>query len=344
MKVIGPLFLVLFLVVVALVGAGSLGMQSLFGYIIPYAALAIFVVGVVYRIFRWASSPVPFHIPTVCGQQKSLSWIKGNTFESPSSTAGVIGRMALEILLFRSLFRNDKVQLDKEKQVVKYRGNRWLWLGGLAFHWSLFIILFRHTRLLFEPIPAVVGLVRDIDGMLQNLIPMITITDMIIVVALSYLVLRRIFSPQIRFISLPSDYLAPFLILAVVLSGVLMKLVYQVDFAGVKSLAMSVITFHPVVPAGITTAFFVHLFLVSSLLMYFPFSKMMHSAGIFLSPTRNLANDSRRRRHVNHWNYPVKVHTYAEWEDEFRDAMKKVGLPLEKDVVAGGSAPVKGKH
>ena len=56
----------------------------------------------------------------------------------------------------------------------------------------------------------------------------------------------------------------------------------------------------------------------------------MHMGGVFLSPTRNLANNSRMRRHVNPWNYPVKVHTYEEWEEEFRDKMKAAGLPLER--------------
>jgi hypothetical protein len=64
---------------------------------------------------------------------------------------------------------------------------------------------------------------------------------------------------------------------------------------------------------------------------WFPFSKLMHMGGIFLSPTRNLANTSRMRRHINPWNAPVKVHTYAEYEDEFRAKMKAVGLPVEKE-------------
>jgi len=54
-------------------------------------------------------------------------------------------------------------------------------------------------------------------------------------------------------------------------------------------------------------------------------------AGIFLSPTRNLANNSRARRHVNPWNHPVAVHTYEEWETEFREKVKAAGLPLEKE-------------
>ena len=70
--------------------------------------------------------------------------------------------------------------------------------------------------------------------------------------------------------------------------------------------------------------------LVSVLLAYFPFCKLIHMAGVFLSPTRNLANSNRRVRHINPWDYPVKVHTYEEYEDELRDKMKAAGIPVEK--------------
>jgi nitrate reductase gamma subunit len=106
--------------------------------------------------------------------------------------------------------------------------------------------------------------------------------------------------------------------------------VFTQDIVRVKELAMGLVTFHPTVPEGIGTLFFIHLFLVSVLVAYFPFSKLMHMAGIFLSPTRNLTNNSRRVRHVNPWNYPVEVHTYEEYEDEFREKMVEAGLPVEK--------------
>jgi nitrate reductase gamma subunit len=100
----------------------------------------------------------------------------------------------------------------------------------------------------------------------------------------------------------------------------------------VKELALSVVTFNPSTPPeGIGVWFYIHLFMVCSLLAYFPFSKMVHMAGVFLSPTRNMANNNRMRRHINPWNYPVKVHTYEEYEDEFRDVMKAAGLPLDKE-------------
>jgi nitrate reductase gamma subunit len=57
----------------------------------------------------------------------------------------------------------------------------------------------------------------------------------------------------------------------------------------------------------------------------------MHMAGVFFSPTRNLANTNRAAMHINPWNYPVKVHTYAEYEDDFREVMKAAGIPVEKE-------------
>jgi len=99
----------------------------------------------------------------------------------------------------------------------------------------------------------------------------------------------------------------------------------------VKELSMGLVGFSPTVPEGIGAVFFIHLFLISVLLIYFPMSKLMHMAGVFMSPTRNMKNDNRMKRHVNPWNYPVDIHSYEEWEDEFRDVMRDAGLPLEKE-------------
>ncbi|CAD7782481.1 MAG: hypothetical protein KIIPBIDF_01663 [Candidatus Methanoperedenaceae archaeon GB50] len=77
--------------------------------------------------------------------------------------------------------------------------------------------------------------------------------------------------------------------------------------------------------------FYVHIFLVSVLFAYFPFSKLTHMAGVFLSPTRNLANNNRAVRHINPWNPPVVIHTYEEWEEEFKDKIKAAGIPLDKE-------------
>jgi len=320
---------VILLIGIAMVGAGSAGLEPIFGVLIPYLALAVFIAGIVFRVVKWARAPVPFRIPTTCGQQKSLPWIKASILESPSNTAGVLARMALEILAFRSLFRNTKLGLKNQK--LYYGDNQFLWLGALAFHYSFLVILLRHFRFFTEPVVPFVGVLQSLDGFLQIGVPGLYLTDVVILLALTYLFSRRVLSPTLRYISLPSDYFALFLILAVAGSGVLMRYFTKVDVKTIKELAMGLASLHPVVPKGIGLVFYVHLFLVSALIAYFPFSKLVHMAGVFLSPTRNLANNNRMVRHLNPWNYPVKVHTYEEWEDDFRDKMKAAGLPLEKE-------------
>ena len=87
-----------------------------------------------------------------------------------------------------------------------------------------------------------------------------------------------------------------------------MRYFFKTDIVAVKELAIGLVTLHPKVPAGISPLFFIHLFLVSVLFAYFPFSKLMHAPGVFLSPTRNMVNNNRWVLHVNPWNYPVKFH------------------------------------
>jgi len=330
MKALYALLAYAILVVIVLLGVGAVGLDSLFAVVIPYVAIALFLIGFVYRIIKWAKSPVPFRIPTSGGQQKSLGWIKQNKLDNPSSAIGTIGRMALEILFFRSLFRNSKVSLKKGPKLV-YGEEKYLWLFSLAFHYSFLIILLRHLRFFTEPIPAFVTLLENLDGFFQVGLPIILITDIIIVVALTYLFLRRVIDSKIRYFSLPADYFPLFLILGIAITGILVRYFTKTDIVAVKEMAMGLITFHPFVPADVNLLFYIHFFSVCVLFAYFPFSKLMHLGGVFLSPTRNLANNNRARRHVKPWNYPVPVHTYEEYEDEFRDVMKAAGLPLEKE-------------
>ena len=108
MKYTFPLAAVVALVLIAWIGSKVPGMQYLFGVVIPWLAMATFTIGFCYRVYHWAKSPVPFKIPTTCGQQYSLSWIKHDKLEAPSTTSQVVARMFLEIFLFRSLWRNTK--------------------------------------------------------------------------------------------------------------------------------------------------------------------------------------------------------------------------------------------
>jgi nitrate reductase gamma subunit len=331
MKIINPLIIVLVLIALAYVGVVGAGLTGLFGIAIPYLALLVFLLGFIRNVLGWAKSPVPFRIPTTAGQGKSLPWIRQNKIENPSGLVGVLVRMALEILLFRSLFRNTQAEVSKSG-TLSYGSSKWLWLGGLVFHWSFLVILLRHSRLFIEPVPGLIVQLEYFDSVFETILsPAFLITDAAILAAVTYLFFRRVVAPQIRYISQPADYFAILLIMSIVVTGILMRYYFRVDVVAIKTLARGLVTFKFNVPDGIGVIFYIHLFLVSVLAAYFPFSKLMHLGGVFLSPTRNLANNNRERRHINPWNPEIKFRTYAEYENEFRDKMKEVGLPVEKD-------------
>ena len=310
-------------------GGAVAGLRALVGIVIPYAAIVIFLAGISWRVIRWSRSPVPFRIPTTCGQQKSLAWIKSGYLESPWTGLGVVLRMALEILLFRSLFRNTRVELRPGPKLV-FGESKFLWLGALAFHWSFGIIFLRHLRFFMEPVPAWVAALGNADAFFQIGAPALYLTDVFVLAALGYLLLRRLSDVQVRYFSLFTDYFALFLLIGLASSGVLMRYFTRADITAIKQMAIGLVTLAPVAPAEVGPLFFVHLTLLAALAAWFPFSKLMHMGGVFLSPTRNLANNNRMARHINPWDAPVKVHTYQEWEEEFHDKIQAAGLPLER--------------
>ncbi len=348
MNALAPLIVVLALAGLAWAGASVQATRVVFGTVLPALACVVFAAGVALRVTRWALTPVPFRIPTTCGQQKSLPWIRSSWIENPSSRAGVVVRMALEVLLFRSLFRHTSTALTgapvalggdagaSPESVANAsprfvdREQKWLWLAAIAFHWSMLIVILRHLRFVTEPTPGVVAAIAAVDGFFQLGSPPLYLTDVTLIGGLGYLLFRRLRDVQVRFISLFQDYFALYLIIALAGSGVLMRYFVRQDVVAAKQLAMGLVTLTPAVPPAAGAFVFLHVFLASVLLAYLPFSKLMHAAGVFLSPTRNLGNTSRSRRHVNPWNAPVKVHTYEEWEDEFRDKLKGAGLPVER--------------
>ncbi len=333
-----PLIAVLGLVAIAYIGVAA-NLQLVFGVVIPYLAVLIFFEGLIFRVISWARSPVPFKIPSTCAQGKTLPWIKrdlADKLDNPENKLQVFGRMALEILAFRSLFRNTRSELQRNQEKPEdsrliYWSYKWLWLGAIAFHYAFLIIILRHIRFFTQPVPHWVTALGEVDGFVQFYIPTVYLTGVLMVVALIYLLARRIYTPTLRYISLAADYFPLLLIIAIGLSGILMRYFYRVDIAAVKQLTLGLATFRPVVPDGIGSIFYVHLLLVSVLFAYFPFSKLMHAPGVFFSPTRNMAGDNRWNLHINPWNYPVKFHDYMHQEDDYREAMIEAGLPVEKE-------------
>ena len=328
------------LLVVALIGAiawagSAVGLGVLFGVVLPYVAVAAFFVGVIWRMVYWAKSPVPFAIPTTGGQERSLDFIKQAKWDCPTTTFGVVRRMFLEVVFFRSLFRNTCADVREFDEVNNgprtiYFSSKWLWVFSLLFHYCFLLVFIRHFRFFMDPVCPVITWIETIDGIMQVGAPRFFWTGGLLLCALLFLLARRAFNQRLRYISLPNDYFPLFLLIGIVGTGICLRYFDKTDIAQVKVFIMGLVHFAPVSADGINALFFVHLTLVSVLLMYIPFSKLMHMAGVFFSPTRNLPCNTREVRHVNPWNPPKQFYTYAEYEDAFRDAMADAGLPLEK--------------
>ncbi len=79
-----------------------------------YFAAIVLIGGVAYRIAEYSRTPAPLKIPTT---------------PAPTTTGGVVLRMAREVVLFESLFKS----------------NKWIWVFGWMFHVGLALVLLRST-------------------------------------------------------------------------------------------------------------------------------------------------------------------------------------------------------
>ena len=328
------LLLVLLIGGIAWLGACS-GLAAIFGVALPYAAVLVFLGGTIWRMVYWAKSPVPFAIPTTGGQEKSLDFIKHEQLDCPDTSWGVVKRMMLETLCFRSLFRNTAASVHVEDPISKgprvtYHSSKWLWAFALLFHYAMLLIFLRHFRFFIEPVPSCVRFLESLDGIMQVGSPRFFMTGGLALLALCFLLGRRICDKRLRYISLLNDFFPLCLLLGIVCSGLCLRHFDKAEIALIKIFIMGLTHFSPADATGINAMFFVHLTLVSTLLIYFPFSKLAHMPGVFFSPTRNMATNTRARRHINPWNPPKQFFSYAEYEDAYRDAMAEAGLPLEK--------------
>ena len=86
-----------------------------------YAATVLLVVGLAYRIKKYASAPAPLKIPTT---------------PAPTTQSGVVLRLFREVVFFESLFKS----------------NKWIWLFGYLFHLGMLVVLLRHLRYFTEPV------------------------------------------------------------------------------------------------------------------------------------------------------------------------------------------------
>ncbi len=104
-------------------------MASIVFAILFYLATLLLVVGLLYRIKTYASTPAPLKIPTT---------------PAPTTKSGVVLRMTREVVFFESLFKS----------------NLWIWGLGMMFHASLALVIMRHLRYFTDPVWGWVALIQ----------------------------------------------------------------------------------------------------------------------------------------------------------------------------------------
>ena len=200
--------------------------------------------------------------------------LKIPTTPAPTTESGVVLRMVREVVLFESLFR----------------GNKWTWIFGWLFHFGLFLVTLRHLRYFLDPVPLPVQFIQ----------PFGIYAAFAMVAGLSGLWARRFLVDRVRYISSPSDHLILGLLILIGLSGLLMSFVVHTDVVSVKSFFRGLMTLNPQ-PLPADPLLLLHLLLVASLMIIFPYSKLLHAPGLFFSPTRNQVDNPRERRHIAPW-------------------------------------------
>jgi nitrate reductase gamma subunit len=220
------------------------------GAILPYVIVPVFVAGMSYRFYVWFKSPQP---------------AKMTLFPAPAKDA-TFGEVLAEAFLFPSLFRGDKV----------------LWCFAWLFHATLALVFLGHVRVFTAAIdrmlaawgmsPEGIDTMSSVAGGAAGIVLMATGI---------LLLLRRITIPRVREITGIPDFLAPSLILAIIATGNWMRFVGHFDLEQTRIWASSLLTFAPIIPQN--GMFLLHLALAQLLIVFIPFSKILHFGGIFFT-------------------------------------------------------------
>jgi len=226
-------------------------MNFFVGSILPYITIVVFLGGIFYRFNKWRKQPKP---------KMTLS---------PAPDPGIprFKELLKETIFFRSLFK----------------GDRNLWIFSWLFHIMLALIFIGHLRVI-SWLPD--NLLGSLGMTTENINTMSQISGggagLIIIFMILFLLGRRIFTKRVREISYRGDYIALLLILIVLITGDAMRLVSHFDLALTRDYFMGLITFSAVsMPAN--NWFAAHYLFAQLLILYMPFSKLLHFGGIFFT-------------------------------------------------------------
>lgn len=220
------------------------------GAILPYVVVPVFAAGMSYRFWIWIKSPQP--------AKMTLFPTGGSTFRE----------VLAEALLFPSLFRGDRV----------------LWFFAWFFHATLALVFLGHIRVFTGAIDRMLEAVGMTPGGLDLMSGLVGGAAGILLLAIGLLLLlRRITVPRVREITGIPDVLATLLVVVIIITGDLLRFSAPFDLEQTRVWAASLLAFSPVIPKN--EMFLLHLALSQVLIMFIPFSKILHFGGIFFTQT-----------------------------------------------------------
>jgi len=224
--------------------------QFLIGVILPYITVVVFIAGIVYRVRKWNKAPVG----------------KMTLFSAPSTPAEKWKQILKEVLVFKQLFE----------------GNKSLWAGTWIFHASLALIIIGHSRVITD-FPLIWGALGMSPANVDTMSNVVGGAAGVIVLAMGiYLLVRRFVVTRVAEVSDTEDYVCLALILAIVISGDILRFGPHFDLNLSREWFAGLLTFSGG-PVPSSPYFLLHLFLGQILIVYVPFSKFLHIPGIFYS-------------------------------------------------------------
>lgn len=222
--------------------------EILIGRVLPFVTLAVFVLGLVWRLRRWSRAPVA----------------NVALYPAASNQSELIKKVLGEVAWFSSL-RHD---------------NRELWRKTWAFHATLIVILVGHLRLMFAWPDGLLGVAMGPEGIDQLSKWAGGAFGIVALVACIMLLTRRLFRPRVREISSGEDFGVLILLLCILMTGNGLRFLMHYDVGVTRAYFAS---FFLGSEAPQNPQFLLHFFFVQLLLMYLPFGKFLHIPGVFYS-------------------------------------------------------------
>jgi nitrate reductase gamma subunit len=221
--------------------------------VLVYVALAVFVAGMAWRIYDWMRTP--------------KSAVPLGMFPKPATA---VGRAAK--LLKDSLIAPHSASIEPA-----------MWAFAMAFHLAALSAFVGHLRLIHEFTPLVSAIGEA--GMNEFAAVAGGIAGVVMLAAVLFWFGRRTYGPFKR-ISVPEDYLILALLLVIVIMGDHMRFLGGLHAGTYRAWFQSLMAFRPAFPPELASSptrwsLDAHMLAVDAFLIYFPFSKLVHTVGGF---------------------------------------------------------------